>query len=330
MIDETLLEAEEKMEKAVAVAQGRLRRDPHRPGQPGDVQQDRGRLLRHADAGQPAGVVPRPRARGWRHLTPYDKSAMAAIEKAIRDSDLGVNPTNDGDDHPRGLPAADRGAPQGVHQGRPEQGRGRPGLGPQRPPARQGRARPVVKDGEAGEDDVTRAEKELEESPRSTSPRSTSCSSTRKPSSSRSEARLPDHPMTTDPEDGSSPARARPDAGGAAAGASHPRRANLPVAIGVGVGLGALILALALRLEARVPRRRGRGHRARALGADQRASAPAGSGCPSCRWPSAASRCSSPPTPAAPRPMVVALRADRARHAASGGCRRARTATCGT
>ena len=29
-------------------------------------------------------------------ITPYDKGAMAAIEKAIRDSDLGVNPGNDG------------------------------------------------------------------------------------------------------------------------------------------------------------------------------------------------------------------------------------------
>ena len=29
-------------------------------------------------------------------ITPYDKSAMASIEKAIRESDLGVNPGNDG------------------------------------------------------------------------------------------------------------------------------------------------------------------------------------------------------------------------------------------
>ena len=29
-------------------------------------------------------------------ISPFDKSAMAAIEKAIRDSDLGVNPANDG------------------------------------------------------------------------------------------------------------------------------------------------------------------------------------------------------------------------------------------
>ncbi|PIF03076.1 MAG: ribosome recycling factor [Propionibacterium sp.] len=29
-------------------------------------------------------------------ITPFDRSSMAAIEKAIRDSDLGVNPSNDG------------------------------------------------------------------------------------------------------------------------------------------------------------------------------------------------------------------------------------------
>jgi len=29
-------------------------------------------------------------------ITPYDRTAMAAIERSIRDSDLGVNPTDDG------------------------------------------------------------------------------------------------------------------------------------------------------------------------------------------------------------------------------------------
>lgn len=29
-------------------------------------------------------------------ITPYDRSALNAVEKAIRDSDLGVNPSNDG------------------------------------------------------------------------------------------------------------------------------------------------------------------------------------------------------------------------------------------
>src|SRR5436305_1173492 len=37
--------------------------------------------------------VPEPR---MAVITPYDKSALGNIERAIRDSDLGVNPTNDG------------------------------------------------------------------------------------------------------------------------------------------------------------------------------------------------------------------------------------------
>src|SRR5881227_2858833 len=37
--------------------------------------------------------VPEPRSV---IISPYDRGSMANIEKAIRDSDLGVNPTNDG------------------------------------------------------------------------------------------------------------------------------------------------------------------------------------------------------------------------------------------
>ena len=49
-------------------------------------------------------------------ISPYDQSAMAAIEKAIRDSDLGVNPTDDGKTIRVDAARADRGAPQGLHQ----------------------------------------------------------------------------------------------------------------------------------------------------------------------------------------------------------------------
>jgi ribosome recycling factor len=38
-------------------------------------------------------AVPEPR---MLVVTPYDKSAMKGIEKAIRDSDLGINPSSDG------------------------------------------------------------------------------------------------------------------------------------------------------------------------------------------------------------------------------------------
>ena len=82
MIDDTLLEAEEKLEKAVAVAKedfAGILADYY--GSPTPLQQLAG------------FQVPEPRTV---LISPYDKGAMAAIEKAIRDSDLGVNPGNDG------------------------------------------------------------------------------------------------------------------------------------------------------------------------------------------------------------------------------------------
>ncbi len=95
MIDDTLLEAEEKMEKAVAVAKE-------------DFAGIRtGRATRPCSTRSwPTTTAPRPRCNQLAsfHLPeprmvivqPYDKGSMGAIEKAIRDSDLGVNPTNDG------------------------------------------------------------------------------------------------------------------------------------------------------------------------------------------------------------------------------------------
>ncbi|MDN8693966.1 ribosome-recycling factor, partial [Staphylococcus aureus] len=38
-------------------------------------------------------------------VQPFDKSAMSAIEKALRESDLGVNPSNDGNQIRCVLPA---------------------------------------------------------------------------------------------------------------------------------------------------------------------------------------------------------------------------------
>jgi ribosome recycling factor len=95
-------------------------------------------------------------------LTPYDKGAMNAIEKAIRDSDLGVNPTNDG--------AIIRVVfPQLTEERRKEFIRvahkkaedARISIRNVRRHAKDELDR-LAKDGEAGEDDVNRAEKELE------------------------------------------------------------------------------------------------------------------------------------------------------------------------
>ena len=96
MIDDTLLEAEEKMDKAVAVAKEDFATIRTGRAHAGDVQQDRRRLLRRADAAQPAGVVPVPEPRMVVIKPVRQERRWRAIEKAIRDSDLGVNPTNDG------------------------------------------------------------------------------------------------------------------------------------------------------------------------------------------------------------------------------------------
>jgi ribosome recycling factor len=95
VIDETLFEAEEKMEKAVHFAREDL------------AGLRTGRATPNAFArlvvdyyGSPTPIpqmasvnVPEPR---MAVIKPYDAGQLHAIEKAIRDSDLGVNPTNDG------------------------------------------------------------------------------------------------------------------------------------------------------------------------------------------------------------------------------------------
>ena len=44
-------------------------------------------------------------------ITPWDGSALKLIERAIQESDLGINPQNDGKTIPPALPSADGGAP---------------------------------------------------------------------------------------------------------------------------------------------------------------------------------------------------------------------------
>ncbi|HTW21001.1 MAG TPA: ribosome-recycling factor, partial [Mycobacteriales bacterium] len=95
MIDETLFEAEEKMDKAVGVLHDDLasiRTGRATPQMFSKIVVDY--------YGTPTPViqlatltVPEPR---MAVLSPYDKNSMAAVERAIRDSDLGVNPTSDG------------------------------------------------------------------------------------------------------------------------------------------------------------------------------------------------------------------------------------------
>ena len=162
MIDETLFEAEEKMEKAVAVSRADL----------GPLRTGRARPTMFArrtvdDYGAPPPVPPMAsitvsEAR-MAVIKPYDPSQLGAIEKAIRDSDLGVNPTNDG-------MIIRVVFPQLTEERRRELGKVARSKGEDAKVSIRNIRRhakdqldKIAKDGEAGEDDVTRAQKELDE-----------------------------------------------------------------------------------------------------------------------------------------------------------------------
>ena len=95
MIDDTLLEAEEKMDKAVTVAQedfGNIRTGRVHPGIFAKITAEY--YGTQTPLNQLASFrVPEPR---MILIEPFDRSSLGAIEKAIRNSDLGVNPGNDG------------------------------------------------------------------------------------------------------------------------------------------------------------------------------------------------------------------------------------------
>ena len=161
MIDDTLLEAEEKMDKAIdfakeefaAIRTGRanaamfskLHVDYY--GSPTPLQQ-----LASFNIPEARTVL----------ISPYDKSSMHAIEKAIRDSDLGVNPTDDGGVIRIVLPQlTEERRKDYVKLAKSKAEDARVALRSVRRHAKEELDR-IVKDGEAGEDDVVRAEKELD------------------------------------------------------------------------------------------------------------------------------------------------------------------------
>ncbi len=161
MIDETLLEAEEKMEKAVDVAKddfAAIRTGRATPALFSKI---------HVDYyGSPTPLqqlasfsVPEPR---MLVVNPFDKSTVKDIEKSIRDSDLGLNPSNDGQIIRVIIPQLSeerRREMVKVARGKGEDARVT--IRSIRRKAMEELHR-IVRDGEAGEDEVTRAEKELQ------------------------------------------------------------------------------------------------------------------------------------------------------------------------
>jgi len=162
MIDDSLLEAEEKMDKAVTVSKddlSNIRTGRANPSMFAKV------LVDYYGTKTPVNQLasfhlPEPR---MAIVTPYDKSSLAAIERAIRDSDLGVNPTNDGNIirvvFPQLTEERRREMIKSAH-GKAEDAR--IAIRNVRRHAKSELDK-LVKAGEAGEDEVRRAEKELEE-----------------------------------------------------------------------------------------------------------------------------------------------------------------------
>ncbi|GAB2480942.1 ribosome recycling factor [Luteococcus sediminum] len=95
-------------------------------------------------------------------VTPFDRSAVNAIEKAIRDSDLGVNPSNDGNMIRCILPALteDR-RKEYVKMAKHKAEEGRVAIRNVRRSANDAIKR-LEKDKEIGEDEASRAEKQLD------------------------------------------------------------------------------------------------------------------------------------------------------------------------
>jgi ribosome recycling factor len=161
MIDESLFDAEERMEKAVAVAQEDFSRI--RTGRANAAMFNH-LVVEYYDTMNPilslaSLQVPEPR---MAVITPYDKGSLGVIERAIRDSDLGVNPTNDGT-------LIRVVFPQLTEERRKEfikvaRGKAEDAKVSIRNIRRKAKDEldKLKKDGNAGEDDVDRAEKELE------------------------------------------------------------------------------------------------------------------------------------------------------------------------
>ena len=161
MIDETLLEAEEKMDKAVEVAKedfATIRTGRANPAMFSKITVD---YYGAPTPLQQLASFQTPEARTM-IVSPFDKSAMTAIEKALRDSDLGVNPSNDGNIIRVVLPAlTEERRRDFVKLAKSKAEDSRVSIRNVRRRAKEELDR-IARDGEAGEDEVARAEKELE------------------------------------------------------------------------------------------------------------------------------------------------------------------------
>jgi ribosome recycling factor len=162
MIDDTLLEAEEKMDKAVTVAKedfALIRTGRAHPAMFSKITVDY--YGTQTPVNQLASFhVPEPR---MVIIQPFDKGSLGAIEKAIRNSDLGVNPNNDGVIIRIVLPElTEERRREYIKTARHKAEDGRVAIRNIRRHAKDSLDK-MIKAGDAGEDDVRRAERELDE-----------------------------------------------------------------------------------------------------------------------------------------------------------------------
>jgi ribosome recycling factor len=162
VIDDTLFEAEEKMERAVDHAKedfAAIRTGRATPAMFSKV------IIDYYGAPTPLPqmasiAIPEPR---MAIIKPYDLGQLGAMEKALRDSDLGVNPNNEGNQLRINLPQMTEERRRDMIKVARSKGEdAKVAVRNIRRKAKEELDR-IVKDGEAGEDEGRRAEKELED-----------------------------------------------------------------------------------------------------------------------------------------------------------------------
>jgi ribosome recycling factor len=162
VIDDTLLEAEEKMEKAVAVAKEEFSGIRTGRAHPGMFNKITAEYYGTQTPVNQLASFHLPEAR-MVVIQPYDKGSMSAIEKAIRNSDLGVNPSNDGTIIRVVFPElSEERRKEYIKIARHKAEDSRVSIRNIRRHAKDSIDK-LVKNGEAGEDDGRRAERELDD-----------------------------------------------------------------------------------------------------------------------------------------------------------------------
>lgn len=161
MIDEALFDAEEKMEKAVSVARDDLSSIRTGRANPGMFSRITIDYYGSSTPITQLSSINVPEAR-MVVIKPYEATQLGAIENAIRNSDLGVNPTNDGTIIRVAVPQLTEERRRDlVKQAKSKGEDAKVSVRNIRRKTMEQLGR-IRKDGEAGEDDVGRAEKDLD------------------------------------------------------------------------------------------------------------------------------------------------------------------------